>query len=418
MIWLSAINSKKFVVSKDAIALFLFVAFYTMPFLQWFFGIAFFFFESKTISFWMVLALIYLPTFFLILSSKKYFVVDFFLLWISIVLFFGITYIVHDEYEYVYRREFYGVFDYVFRPDNGLYAYLFIRLVNNPKSLLSGLRISGFIMYFYSSLKLYLALNRGYWLEENYMGNAIQLSYNLNFGYDLLLFVCSFLYCALRYKKTIDVVMFVVGFLMILLGGSRGPVLDIAIFGMIYILITVGESKYKLFYLFLVFLALLIVMFSYHYMLTAIMDLLSSFNISSRTLTKLLEGSVSEDNGRSILWAAATNMIEMDPWGYGAMGARHILYKIHIVGHPHNFILELFVEYGILGGSIILLYLLINSIRIFIKKDIGEWKGVFLIFFANSCQLLTSYTYWHSIGLWSTLAVGVCVFENFKKHKV
>ena len=88
------------------------------------------------------------------------------------------------------------------------------------------------------------------------------------------------------------------------------------------------------------------------------------------------------------------------------------------MGHPHNFILELFVEYGILGGSIILLYLLINSIRIFIKKDIGEWKGVFLIFFANSCQLLTSYTYWHSIGLWSTLAVGVCVFENFKKHKV
>ena len=242
MIWLSAINSKKFVVSKDAIALFLFVAFYTMPFLQWFFGKAFFFFESKTISLWMVLALIYLPTFFLILSSKKYFVVDFFLLWISIVLFFGITYIVHDEYEYVYRREFYGVFDYVFRPDNGLYAYLFIRLVNNPKSLLSGLRISGFIMYFYSSLKLYLALNRGYWLEENYMGNAIQLSYNLNFGYDLLLFVCSFLYCALRYKKTIDVVMFVVGFLMILLGGSRGPVLDFAIFGMIYILITVGES--------------------------------------------------------------------------------------------------------------------------------------------------------------------------------
>ena len=78
-------------------------------------------------------------------------------------------------------------------------------------------------------------------------------------------------------------------------------------------------------------------------MLTAIMDLLSSFNISSRTLTKLLEGSVSEDNGRSILWAAATNMIEMDPWGY-----------------------ELFVVYGILGGCIILLYLLIYSFRIFI----------------------------------------------------
>lgn len=414
MIWLSAINSKKFVISKDAIALFLFVAFYMMPFLEWIFGK---FFESRTISLWMVLALIYLPTFFLIVSNKKYFIVDFFLLLTIVILFFGITYIVHDEYEYVYSRKFYGVWDYVLRPDNGLYAYLFIRLVNNPKSLLSGLRISGFIMYFYSALKLYIALNRGYWLEENYMGNAIQLSYNLNFGYDLLLFVCCFLYCALRYKRKIDAIMFVVGFVMILLGGSRGPVLDIAIFGMIYILIAVGESKYKFFYLFLVFVSLLIVMFSYQYILTAIMDVLSYFNVSSRTLSKLLEGSVSEDNGRSILWTAATNMIQMDPWGYGAMGARHILYKIHIVGHPHNFILELLVEYGVLGGAIILLYLLINSIRIFIKQDVGEWKGVFLIFFANSCQLLTSYTYWHSIGLWSALAVGVCIFKNLKKAK-
>ena len=34
-------------------------------------------------------------------------------------------------------------------------------------------------------------------------------------------------------------------------------------------------------------------------------------------------------------------MIRENPLGYGAMGARHVLCGIHIVGHPHNVMIEL-----------------------------------------------------------------------------
>ena len=64
-----------------------------------------------------------------------------------------------------------------------------------------------------------------------------------------------------------------------------------------------------------------------------------------------------------------------------------------------------------------IIWFFVNSIRIFIAQDLGEWKYVYLIFFAYASQLLTSYTYWHSTGLWAVLAVMVCIHEEKKGTK-
>lgn len=102
-------------------------------------------------------------------------------------------------------------------------------------------------------------------------------------------------------------------------------------------------------------------------------------------------------------------MIKKNPLGYGAMGTRHVIYQYIYVAHPHQFFLEILVDFGVIFGSIIIIWLGYKSVKLFLMKGQDEWKAVFLIFFARACQLLVSLTFWHSIGLWGALAVGVCM---------
>ena len=47
---------------------------------------------------------------------------------------------------------------------------------------------------------------------------------------------------------------------------------------------------------------------------------------------------------------------------------------------------------------------------------VDDWKGVFIVFFGRACQLLVSVTFWHSIGLWGVLAIGVCMYHTKRER--
>ena len=86
------------------------------------------------------------------------------------------------------------------------------------------------------------------------------------------------------------------------------------------------------------------------------------------------------------------------------------------VAHPHQFFLEVLVDFGVIFGSAIILWLVWKTVKLFTMKGQDEWKAVFLVFFARACQLLVSLTFWHSIGLWGALAVGVCMSKAKRKE--
>lgn len=401
--------------SADSIAVLLFIMFYAMPFLLWGFENIMGLVGLESVGRIIYLFFMYFTCIFLCIMHKKYIIPDFVALLFGIVLFFALTYLMHPEYNYVYTREYYGVWPYVLRPDNGIYAYLFVRLLKEPQKLMKGLRISSFLMMGYSALLLFFALRRGYWVGENYLGQPVHLSYDLNFGYNLLLPVCTFLLSGLKNKNIKDLVIAAVGIMMIFIGGSRGPFLGITIFGVLYVLMTTSESKYKIRKTLLLLIIGGFVFVYYRPLLTFVGNALESFGISSRTITKLLEGSISEDNGRSLIWLNAVNHIRENPFGSGAMGARNALYKIHYVGHPHNFFLEILIDYGVILGPILIVVMLIGSLRLMFAKKYSDWHWVYLLFFAQACSLLSSYTYWHSNGVWGALAVAVCAHRTYKK---
>lgn len=401
-------NNLTLKLSTDSIAALLFIIFYAMPFVRWGFENIMGLVGLESIARAVLLSLMYAICLLLCMHSRKYIIPDFVVLLFGIVLFIGVTYMFHPEYEYVYTREYYGVLPYVLRPDNGIYAYLFVRLLSEPNKLLKSLKTSSYLMIGYSALVLFFSLRRGYWLGENHLGQTVHLSYDLNFGYNLLLPVCTFALFGLKQKNVKDLVIAAFGVIMIFVGGARGPFLGLMIFGILYVLMTTSESKHKVRNILIILIIGGVAFIYYRSILTSFGNILQMFGISSRTINKLLEGSISEDNGRALIWLNAINHIREHPLGSGAMGARNALYHIHYVGHPHNFFLEILIDYGVIIGPILIVVMIVGSLRILFSRKFVNWRWTYLLFFAQACSLLTSYTYWHSNGIWGALAVAVC----------
>lgn len=394
-------------INTDSIATIIFVIFYSMPFFKWAVENLFELIGIQNIANIVILTLLYSCVLILCKINSKYIIVDFLFLLVGIISFFIITYTLHPEYNYVYFRADYGVLNYVLRPDNGIYAYLFVRMLNDPKNLHKGLTISSFITFFYSIILFYFSMKRGYWIGENYLGEVAKYSYDLNFGYNLVLPTCTFIYNGLHENKKFQLVMAIISLGMILIAGSRGPLLSIIIFALLYNIVNNIRSRNKIRSIIICFSVLLIIFITYNE-LDTIKIYLDNAGISSRTISKILENDISDVNGRDILWEAAINHIKRNPLGSGAMGARNILYRIHYVGHPHNLFLEIFIDYGLVIGSFIILKMILETTRILFLDENSDWSWIYLLFLAQACTLLTSYTYWHSNAIWGLLAVIIC----------
>lgn len=398
-------------VNTDTVACLLLVVFYSLPFFKWCAEKAMELVGMESLGIYALIAVLYTIVFVLCALNRKQEVLEFLVLLSIIVAFFIITILVHPEYEYVYTRERYGVLPYVLRPDNGIYAFLFIRLVGKPDKILESLHISSYLMLAFSFTSLLMALSRGYWVGENHLGELQHYSYDLNFGFNLLIPVCVFIFFGLQKRSVKELLLAAFGIVMIFIGGSRGPILDIFIFCALYFVMTTLNSRngVRNIVIAVIFGAIMIVFL--HQILSALVSILGAFHINSRTITKLLEGSISEDNGRNLIWMTAIEHLKAHPFGSGAMGARNAIYHVHYVGHPHNLFLELLIDYGIILGPIIIAVMVGGSIYILFSKRTYNWRWVYLIFFAQACSLLTSYTYWHSTGIWGALAVAVCALQ-------
>lgn len=369
---------------------------------------------TNSLSMWLSMLLPYLPLFLICLKNpRRYIKADFVILYIAIIVFFALTLLVHPEYKFHYFRSDYGVWDHVLKPFRGIYAYLFIRLLGDPKKIFKCMRIAGWMMMAYFLYRI----TQGNWTTVTATGVTSEASYSVTFGYEVLIFALVFLYSALTEKRLSDIIAAVADIVMILIGGSRGPILFIGLFFILFILGGGNDTGRKWLKLVLVALAAGLIYVFYVPLMQAAMRVLDHFHVSSRFIKMMLNGTITSDSNRMTIWKAAMRMIRDNPFGYGAMGSRHVIYKYVYAGYPHSIILEFLIDYGVIVGGILLLGMIGNSISLLFSPRKKEWFGVFLPFFSAACAMLISLTYWSRPEFWSCVAIGVCCRMTTKQNR-
>lgn len=359
---------------------------------------------------------IFIPYAFLFLCGlmdyEKYFKVDFFAMYAAVLLFFLVSLIIHPEYLPYYTRADFGVWDHVLTPYRGIYAYLFIRIMDSPERIKRNLRISGWVAmpsFYYDVLQ---ATRRGYWILWGAKG-ATQGTYSVSFGYNVLPFALVFLYFALQEKKLSDIISAVICIFLIFSYGSRGQMVFIALLIIVYISLTLKNSKSGIIYLFAIIAVTAVLIYYYDHIMNGISELLSNLGISSRFLKKMQDGSLADDNGRFEIWQAAIEMIKNNPLGYGAKGASHIITAYISAGYPHNILLEFLIDYGVLPGFALFAFFMYKSIKIIFSSDTA-WRDVFIPMFCSSCCLFISLSYWSTPTYWVCLGIGMSMYYEKK----
>ncbi len=232
------------------------------------------------------------------------------------------------------------------------------------------------IMLLISFIIFALGLIYSYFL---WSGKISFMAYSITFSYYLLLPALVFV----NQRKLLFMFLFFIICIMMLLLGSRGPLVA----GFIYlILIFIIDSKSRS----PIISSVIIMVLFFGSFLTLLLTFTSETGISSRTLEMFLQGNLVDSTGRFWIWATTWNSILDSPiLGHGIFGDRVVLNG----DYCHNIILEIFHNFGLLFGTGLILFISIVTVRAFRKSDKINRKLLLLFLCYSIIPLMVSTTY-------------------------
>lgn len=204
-------------------------------------------------------------------------------------------------------------------------------------------------------------------------------------------------------KLSIKVVLLeLVSLSIILVLGSRGPLLCIIMFVLLKLIRLKLKISYKWLPLYLLGIASMVLLFLYrHPILEMINNFLLSFKIESRTISLFLSEGVFL-TGRDKIYENVITAIINNPYlGIGLAGDRIVSGAVY----SHNILLEIVSDFGIVLGVIIVVALIILILKALITKDKEKynmfiiWASLGFVHLMVSNSYLIDFRFWIFLGL-------------------
>lgn len=321
---------------------------------------------------------------------------------------FLITYLLHPSYgSWFFHNADYGIFNSVFYPTAGIYSFLFVLMCDDSEDIRKGMKTVAYLMLIYAIYQLIPVIQRGgTWNNVSKTGLQVnQSTHSLGFGYRTVMCSVVFFEEFLQTKKKRYLVLSMGSLLSVLIYGGRGCLLVFILYLILrYITHRKGVVARDIV---VVGFAVLMVVLNELGIVKSIVEFICNFvGLSDvRTIEMFLDGTMFEDNARSIIWSMAIEMIKTGGiFGWGAYGDRMVIGQYYSWGYSHNIFLELMVSFGVVG--LVLIILLIWEIwKYFRTETDNKWKNIFVIFLCLSCQLLVSDSFWYNSWFWGSLAL-------------
>ena len=247
------------------------------------------------------------------------------------------------------------------------------------------------VLYWVSWLSASIAL---FYIISFLRGVFVFSSYNMAFSYACLLPMVS-LYL---HRKPWDLAAVAIMFLSVLAIGSRGA----ALYFILFMVVDLFQNKSKWRWVVLAMMIALVLFLPY------LGNLFESIGISSRTLNMYYNGDLTNDTGRESIQQYYWNRLLQAPlFGIGVWGDR----TLEGAAYCHNVLLEICLDFGLLVGPVLLLWLIVKFIKVYLESSKCRRNQLVGFFSALILPLMTSGSYLISNEL--ALFIGIC----FLVHK-
>lgn len=239
--------------------------------------------------------------------------------------------------------------------------------------------------------------------------------YNMTYGYNIML---PLLIQANEYtrRKKMWLLLFVLfEIFTVLIYANRGTLLSLIFFVVYKFAFESDNLARKFFSVVFLLLVTIFMLSSIQSIALFAVDVLDIFGLESRTLVMLASGMADDTTGREEIWAMCFNMIEEKPivgWGLGGefthlsllIAGRYELGQITAFS-PHNGIIQNFVNFGIVGGFISTLIIVLPLFHLKKYKNIYLHDMLLVFFSAGVIPECIS-----ASGFFTTPSVAVALF--------
>ena len=298
-------------------------------------------------------------------------------------------------------------------PMGGMVAFLFLASQNDARRADVALKLATVVMTVFL---------------QSSLGSVMQATtvagYDMGLGFDALFFALlslHFIFDGEGPKRLPMTALWALCALanvaLILSYGSRGPLLGLVAFAalrfLVYVFGTQGSILRKFLVSAFIVCAAVILALSLGDLAAALSHQLNSMGITSRTLEKFLYSDVANDSGRSVIWGALIPQITA--LGNGPFSDQAFLGQGN---YCHNFVLEVFYDFGVPFGAVALGVLACFLVKSFRSCGVSPWFPLFLTLLSFCIgRLALSGTFWTETYFWGLLAVmGLCA-ADMKKAK-
>ena len=228
-----------------------------------------------------------------------------------------------------------------------------------------------------------------YYIVIIFSGSEVREDY-MTFSYRLLPFSAILLLNTMRKPSFKGIAFLVFSIIIHLLTGTRGPLVCLVFCFAFGVFFSNMSNKMRLLLL-VMGVSFVIYLFSPLFVssIEALNGVFMNFGIRNRILMKIIREDFFGGSGRENVQAVVLQAISEKPiFGYGFLGDR----SFQNGGYPHNFVLEIWCHFGVLLGSIIILLLIHNYIKMF--KNRKENRILYIMLFSVSyVKLMLSGTY-------------------------
>ena len=216
-----------------------------------------------------------------------------------------------------------------------------------------------------------------------------------------------------RFRKPFDLFVSFIGFFLIFALGARGPLACVILFFVLYFMIF-REYKHPVFVRSIMVILFFIVILFFNYIINALSALSANLGLSTRILEFAGYGLQDQSLGREIIYANVFEQAVHGPfWGSGFCADRVFSNFYDTDTYAHNVVLELWVEFGIVPGSVIIGLILLFMILAI--KNIGSYEGrvfMLIMFVSGICSLLFSSSYLVSSMFFITVGLFISYARN------